>query len=176
VPQHCPTPRELDDLELLVSGALAPLTSYDAPGSAVTLALPPDLADAPTVELVDPEGLPLALVHLETDGSRRVEALTTAQHGPFRRLHLTPAQVRAQHAGRTFVPVAGPVTAAQLAQLRDLGPLVLLALVGHGTPDLSPVALLRATLRVAAALDAEVVAVPLATWTPRPTTRSGSRS
>jgi sulfate adenylyltransferase len=163
VPQHCPTPRELDDLELLVSGALAPLTSYDAPGSAVTLALPPDLADAPTVELVDPEGLPLALVHLETDGSRRVEALTTAQHGPFRRLHLTPAQVRAQHAGRTFVPVAGPVTAAQLAQLRDLGPLVLLALVGHGTPDLSPVALLRATLRVAAALDAEVVAVPLAT-------------
>ncbi len=162
MPQHCPTPRELDDLELLVSGALAPLTSYDAPGSPVTLTLPPDLAGAPTVELVDPEGLPLALAHLEADDSRRVEALTAAQHGPFRRLHLTPAQVRAQHAGRTFVPITGPVTETQLAQLRGLGPVVLLALVGHGTPELSPVALLRATLRVAASLDAEVVAVPLA--------------
>ena len=162
MPQHCPTPRELDDLELLVSGALSPLTAYDAPGSPVTLALPPDLALAPTVELVDPEGLPLALARLEADGSRQVEALTTAQHGPFRRLRLTPAQVREQHAGRTFVPVTGPVTERQLDQLRDLGPVVLLALVGHGTPELSPVALLRATLRVANSLDAEVVAVPLA--------------
>src|SRR5690606_26151038 len=25
VPQHCPTPRELDDLELLTTGALAPI-------------------------------------------------------------------------------------------------------------------------------------------------------
>ena len=44
-----------------------------------------------------------------------------------------------------------------------MGPLVLLALVGHGTPDLSPVALLRATLAAARHLpDAAVVAVPLA--------------
>jgi sulfate adenylyltransferase len=162
VPQHCPTPRELDDLELLTSGALAPLSSYGAPGSPVTLTLPADLADAPVVELVDPEGLPLALAYLEGDGSRRVEALTTAHYGPFRRLYLSPAQVREQHAGRTFVPVTGPVTDAQLDQLAGLGPVVLLALVGHGTPELSPVALLRATLRVAASLDAAVVAVPLA--------------
>ncbi|MDO9454936.1 adenylyl-sulfate kinase [Nocardioides sp.] len=161
-PQHCPTQRELDDLELLTSGALAPLTAYGAPGSPVTLTLPPELADAPTVELVDPEGLPLAHAHLEPDGSRRVEALTTAQHGPFRRLYLSPAQVRDRYAGRTFVPVTGPVSAAQLAQLQALGPLVLLALVGHGTPDLSAVALLRATVRVADALGADVVAVPLA--------------
>ncbi|WP_281289790.1 adenylyl-sulfate kinase [Nocardioides rubriscoriae] len=163
VPQHCPTPRELDDLELLVSGALAPLASYDVPGSPVTLTLPPELADAGTVELVDPEGLPLALAHLQADGSRRVEALTTAQHGPFRHLYLSPDQVREAYAGRTFVPVTGPVTAAQLAQLQALGSrAVLLALVGHGTPELSPVALLRATLRVADALGAAVVAVPLA--------------
>ncbi len=161
-PQHCPTPRELDDLELLVSGALAPLTAYDVPGSPITLTLPAELADAGTVELVDPEGLPLALAHREADGSRRVEALTTAQHGPFRRFYLSPAQVREAYAGRTFVPVSGPVTAAQLTQLADLGPVVLLALVGHGTPDLSPVALLRATLRVAEAIGAAVVAVPLA--------------
>ncbi|QCW51847.1 adenylyl-sulfate kinase [Nocardioides dongxiaopingii] len=161
-PQHCPTPRELDDLELIVSGA-APVASFGTPGSPLTLTLPDALAGEPVVELVDPEGLPLALVHLEADGARRVEPLTTAQHGPFRRLHLTPAEVRAQHAGRTVVPVTGPVTDDQLAQLTGLGPLVLLALVGHGTPDLSPVALLRATLRVAADLpDAVVVAVPLA--------------
>ena len=163
-PQHCPTPRELDDLELLSNGALAPLTAYDVPGSPVTLALPPDLAGAPVVELVDPEGLPLALAHLEADGSRRVEPLTHAQHGPVRRLYLSPREVREQHGaeGRTFVPVTGPVTDAQLDQLAGLGPVVLLALVGHGTPDLSPVALLRATLRVAESLDAVVVAVPLA--------------
>ena len=27
-PQHCPSPRELDDLELLLSGALAPLANF----------------------------------------------------------------------------------------------------------------------------------------------------
>ena len=42
VPQHCPTPRELDDLELLTSGALAPVTRRStSPGSPVTLDLPP---------------------------------------------------------------------------------------------------------------------------------------
>jgi sulfate adenylyltransferase len=44
-----------------------------------------------------------------------------------------------------------------------LGPVVLVPLVGHGTPDLSPVALIRASRIVAATLpDAAVVAVPLA--------------
>ena len=59
-PQYCPSPRELDDLELLISGALAPRTTFDVSDPGVTLALPPELADAPEVELVDPEGLPLA--------------------------------------------------------------------------------------------------------------------
>ena len=66
VPQHCPSPRELDDLELLTTGALAPVTRFDEPGSPVTLTLPPELADAATVELVDPEGLPLARVTTAT--------------------------------------------------------------------------------------------------------------
>ncbi len=162
-PQHCPAPRELDDLELLASGALAPLTGFDQPGSPVTLSLPADLVDEPVVELVDPEGLPLARVHRQDDGSRTVEPLTTAQYGPFRRLYLSPTQVRERYAVRTVVPITGPVTDTQLTQLSDLGPVLLLALVGHGTPDLSPVALLRATLRVAEGLDdAVVVAVPLA--------------
>ncbi len=165
VPQHCPTPRELDDLELLSSGALAPIAAFNEPGSPVTLALPPDVlaaaAESGEVELVDPEGLPLARVTLGDD-AWPVTTLTHAQYGPFRRLYLSPEQVREQHAGRTFVPVTDALTDEQVREINGLGPVVLLALVGHGTPDLSPVALLRATLLVAAHLDAVVVAVPLA--------------
>jgi sulfate adenylyltransferase len=153
--QHCPTPTELDDLELLVSGAYAPLDRFNAPGSVVTLDLPEGAVEA---ELVDPEGLPLARV--AADGS--LEPLTHAQYGPFRRLHLTPAQVREQHAGATFVPVVDALTMADLDELRGLGRVVLVALMGTGTSELSPVALVRATLAAAALLDdAGVVAVPL---------------
>jgi sulfate adenylyltransferase len=153
--QHCPTPTELDDLELLVSGAYAPLTRFNEAGSVVTLALPDGVLEA---ELVDPEGLPLARV--SADGT--LEALTRAQYGPFRRLHLTPAQAREQHAGATFVPVVDALTTADLDELRGLGRVVLVALTGTGTAALSPVALVRATLAAAELLDdAAVVAVPL---------------
>ncbi|CUR57614.1 putative adenylylsulfate kinase [metagenome] len=153
--QHCPTPAELDDLELLVSGAYAPVTRFNEPGSPVTLTLPDGTTEA---ELVDPEGLPLARV--SADGS--LEPLTHAQYGPFRRLHLTPAQAREQHAGATFVPVVDALTEADLDDLRGLGRVVLVALMGTGTPSLSPVALVRATLAAADLLDdASVVAVPL---------------
>ncbi len=165
VPQHCPAQRELDDLELLSSGALAPVTAYNEPGSPVTLVLPPDVlaaaAESGEVELVDPEGLPLARVEVSGE-VWPVTPLTHAQHGPFRRLYLSPEQVRAEHAGRTFVPVTDALTDEQLREINGLGPVVLLTLVGHGTPELSAVALLRATLLVAAHLDAVVVAVPLA--------------
>jgi sulfate adenylyltransferase len=163
VPQHCPTPRELDDLELLSTGALAPTSSFNEPGSPVTLGLPPALAEAGAVELVDPEGLPLAVVRTDTEDGWEVESLTHAQYGPFRRLYLTPAEARERYAGRTFVPVTDALTDTQLAELDGLGPVTLLALVGDGTPALPAVGLLRATLTAAAMLpDAAVVAVPLA--------------
>lgn len=153
--QHCPTPTELDDLELLASGAYAPVTRFNEPGSPVTLTLPDGATEA---ELVDPEGLPLARV--TADGS--LEPLTHAQYGPFRRLHLTPAQAREQYAGATFVPVVDALTEADLDDLRGLGRVALVALMGTGTPALSPVALVRATLAAADLLDdAAVVAVPL---------------
>jgi sulfate adenylyltransferase len=162
-PQHHPTPRELDDLELLTIGALAPVTRFNEPGSPVTLGLPADLAEAEAVELVDPEGLPLATVHPGAPDGWAVESLTHAQHGPFRRLYLTPAEVREQYAGRTFVPVTDALSDAQLAQIGALGPVALLALVGEGTPALPAVGLLRASIAAAAMLpDAVVVAVPLA--------------
>ena len=154
--QHCPSATELDDLELLVSGAYAPLTRFNAPDSPVTIALP---AGEDVVELVDPEGLPLARV---TAATGEVEPLTHAQYGPFRRLHLTPAQVREQHSGATFVPVTDALSEAELDEVRGLGRVVLVALNGTGTPGLSPVALVRATLAAADLLDdAAVVACPL---------------
>ena len=167
VPQHCPDARELDDLELLVTGALSPTRSFNEPGSPVTLTLPPELADEPEVEVVDPEGLPLARVTTsQADGVAGwpVTPVTHAQFGPFRRLYLTPAQAREEYAGSTFVPVVDAPTEEELDLLRSTGGrIVLLALVGSGTPELSPVALVRACLSAAGLLpDAEVVAVPLA--------------
>ena len=161
VPQYHPSPRELDDLELLTSGAVAPVTRFNEPGSPITLTLPPELAGAEAVELVDPEGLPLARV--SADGS--VEPLTNAQFGPFRRLYLSPAQTREQYADSTFVPVTDALDEDQVARLGAVdGRVVLVALVGHGTPALTPVGLLRASLAAASRLaDAAVVAVPLAT-------------
>ncbi|HIE69587.1 MAG TPA: hypothetical protein EYP98_05155, partial [Planctomycetes bacterium] len=92
-----------------------------------------------------------------------LEPLTHAQFGPFRRYYLSPAQVREQHPDRTVVPVVDALSEQQLEQLAAVGPALLLALVGTGTPDLTPTALIRATLAAAAHLeDAAVVAVPLA--------------
>ncbi len=84
LPQHCPSPRELDDLELLLNGGYAPRTTYDAagaPDAVVTLDLPETLRGQ-DIELVDPEGLPLA--RLAADGS--LTALSHPAFGPFRRL------------------------------------------------------------------------------------------
>ncbi|MDQ6523383.1 adenylyl-sulfate kinase [Nocardioides sp. LHD-245] len=165
LPQHCPTQRELDDLELLTSGAAAPIRGFNEPGSPLTLSLPDELAlhldEGNEIELVDPEGLPLARVSSVLRGLA-VTPLTHAQFGPFRRLYLSPAAVRERYAGRTFVPVTELMTDVQVEQLRGLGPVVLVALVGSGTPAVSPVGLLRAARRVAATIDAAVVAVPLA--------------
>lgn len=164
MPQHCPTPLELDDLELLTSGAAGPIVGFNEPGSPITLTLPDaleaHLEEGHEVELVDPEGLPLARVARTLRGLS-VEPLTHAQFGAFRELHLPPERARELYAGRTVVPVTDLVTDTQLAQLRELGPVLLAALVGVGSPAVSPVGLLRATVRVADLLDAEVVAIPL---------------
>lgn len=164
VPQHCPTPRELDDLELLTSGAAGPILGFNEPGSPITLDLPEALSlhldEGNEVELVDPEGLPLARI-AQTLRGLSVTPLAHAQFGPFRRLYLTPDLARATYAGRTVVPVTDLVTDSQFEQLRALGPVLLVALVGRGSAAVSPVALLRATTAVADLVDGAVVAVPL---------------
>jgi sulfate adenylyltransferase len=178
VPQHCPTPRELDDLELLSHGVLGP-DGFQGPDGTVTLQVPAAVADtartAGALELVDPEGLPLARVAVartyEADGLVGIEGPVTplahAEFGPFRRLHLSPARVREQYDESTVtVPVAGPLTEDDLDRIRKHAQgrrVLLLVLSGTGTSELSTPALLRATMRAAALLDdAGVVAVPLA--------------
>ena len=179
-PQHLPSPRELDDLELLSHGALAPLTGFDGPDGLVTLKAPGDVAESATaagsLELVDPEGVPLATVTVEStyDAGEltgivgEVTPITHNEFGAFRRLYLSPGQVKERYDERTVtVPVAGPLTDDDLAHITDSAngkPVLLLALVGTGSPeDLSASALLRATLTAAGMLpDAGVVAVPLA--------------
>jgi sulfate adenylyltransferase len=179
VPQHCPTPRELDDLELLVHGALTPLTGFEPAGGLVTLYVPAPVAEAAQMagelELVDPEGLPLARVAVESTYAAGdlvgiagpVTPLTHAEFGAFRRLYKSPEQVRAEHGAETLtVPVTDALTLADLDRIREKSggdPVLLLALTGHGTPLLSPPALLRASLLAAEQLGAaDVVAVPLA--------------
>jgi sulfate adenylyltransferase len=158
-PQFCPSQRELDDLELLLNGGYAPRATYDDDGP-VRLELPAPLRGE-AVELVDPEGVPLARYD-----AGRLTAMGAPSHGPFRRLHVAPAEVRAQHPDALTVPVAGPLTVDDLDAIegaRRGRPVVLLALVGTGTPQgSSAVGLVRATLAAADLLgDAHVVAVPL---------------
>jgi len=162
-PQYCPSPRELDDLELLLNGALAPQLTFDDGPVSIALpgALATTLAEGDAVDLVDPEGLPLA--SLSESG---LTALSAPSHGPFRRLHLAPAEVRTQHPDALTVPVAGALTEADLEAIRKARegrPVVLLALIGTGTPQgLTGVGLVRASLAAANLLgDAHVVAVPL---------------
>ena len=157
--QHCPSPRELDDLELLLNGAMAPRTGFDAEGGLVTVTRP----EPGELELVDPEGLPLARV--DEDG--RLARLSTPAYGAFRRLHLTPEQTRAQFEGALFVPVDTWLSTTDIAlieQRRGERAVVLLALSGHGTArNLSPLGLIRVSLAAAELLgNAHVVAVPLA--------------
>jgi sulfate adenylyltransferase len=178
VPQHCPTPRELDDLELLLHGVLG-LTGFEGPGGLVTLHVPTAVAAAAaaagSLELVDPEGVPLAAVEVrgtyDVDGAAGVQgpvrALAHNEFGAFRRLCLSPAEVKERYGVTTLtVPVVGPLTDQDLDRIRAAAgdqPVLLLTLTGTGTPELSPPALVRATLTAAGNLrDADVVAVPLA--------------
>jgi sulfate adenylyltransferase len=164
VPQHCPSPRELDDLELLLSGALAPRASFDRE---LTLELPPELLGLAQVDLVDPEGLPLA----RRDAHGRLTALSEPTYGAFRRLHLSPARAIRTYGERLVVAVFRPPNQRDLEQIRVAAherEVLLLALVGQGTPrEVSAVALLRTCLVAADELarhgiETDVVAVPLA--------------
>ncbi|MGI8576562.1 MAG: adenylyl-sulfate kinase [Nocardioidaceae bacterium] len=175
IPQWTPTQRELDDLDLLVNHSFQPpLRGFVDPSSTrelpITLVVSPEVAEVATgvgaLDLVDPEGAPLA--RLTVTGTwdagqgtvgliGGVESLAHNEFGPFRRLHLCPAELHRTHPADSLiaVPVSRALTYADLASIttaaRDQGrtPL-LLAAVGDGMPDgLSGPALVRATLAAA---------------------------
>ncbi len=177
LPQWTPAPRELDDLELLITGALS-VDGFVRPDQAdgVTLRVPSQVATSATqaggLELVDPEGLALAIVrpagtYPAGDGVTglvgTVEAVAVAEFGPYRNLHVAPAQLRVRHPDSFAVPVLAPPTARDIAAIgahaESTGRLpVLLVCTGHqAARGVSGPGLVRATLAAAELLPTAVV-------------------
>ena len=126
IPSLALSETQLADLELLLSGAFAPLARFMTTADVAAVADSWQLADgtpfpvpvvldvpagavpaeAARVALADPEGTPLAVLQiterapLEDSGLVRLAGPVTAQrvpeYGPFRRLMLTPAMAKAQ--------------------------------------------------------------------------------
>ncbi|MGA4993964.1 adenylyl-sulfate kinase [Nonomuraea bangladeshensis] len=183
-----PEPHELADLELLLSGAFAPLTGFlghddlhavhergtladGTPWPApVTLHLPAEVSPGDEVTLLDPEGLPLATLTVterEADGlvAGPVKGLGAPEHGPFARLRRTPAQVREELGGRAALAVTmrGPLDDLSeiVATAKELDALIMLLPLAYG--EGGP-AVVRAALRAKEQLPPStlVVSVPLA--------------
>ncbi len=213
---------QLGNLELLLSGAYAPLggfmTMADAAAvlegwrladgtpfpAVVTLdvpaaALPPAVQISDRLLLADPEGTPIAVLAIgertvlgpdlpRDDGPHPlgltdpaqvsmvrlagpVSASRVPEHGPFRRLMLTPAQCRAELGDGPVLAFASrsPLSGRQIGQIRHLAGqlrarVLILPLVGGraevvGTPQ----ALIRAVLAAVPSLPpgTKVVPVPL---------------
>ncbi|MDX6309939.1 MAG: sulfate adenylyltransferase [Nocardioidaceae bacterium] len=185
-PQWTPSQRELDDLDLLLNESFSPpLPGYVDPSQsgaagAITLVVDEDAAEqaiaAGQLDLVDPEGAPLARLFLTgtwtADDGRvglagPVSPLASISYGPFRRLYLSPADVHADHptASLLAVPVRRSLTSADLEVLDKAAQeqrktLLLLACVGEGmAQDLSGPALIRATGAAARHLESPVLVV-----------------
>jgi sulfate adenylyltransferase len=200
---------QLGDLELLLSGAYAPLTGFMGARDAAAVAEQGTLADgtawpipvtldvrrdalprnASRAVLADPEGTPLAVLEITERGKVPGAAALTRlagpvtgnrepEYGPFRRLMLQPAEVRAQLGDGPVLAFAtrGPLHSRQIGQLRHTAGqlkarLLLLPLVtGPADVVTRPEALVRAVLAAAASLPADtlVVPVPLAPRPPGP--------
>jgi len=190
IPQWTPSQRELDDLDLLVNGCFEPpLSGFVDPRSAgdaapitmrVSRAISELAQSAGQVDLLDPEGAPLARLVIESTWAAEdelvglcgpVTQLAPNQFGPFRGLHLAPEVLHASYDRDSLlaVPVTRPLTDADLEALHTAAAqaarsVLLVACVGDGMPDrLSGPALVRATLAASALLaDSEVVAASTA--------------
>ncbi|MEU8102365.1 adenylyl-sulfate kinase [Nonomuraea muscovyensis] len=180
-----PGARELADLELLLSGAFHPLTGFlghddlhavhergtladGTPWPApVTLRLPDEVAPGDEVTLLDPEGVPLAVLTVTERGhdglaAGPVRPLGAPEHGPFARLHRTPAKVREELGGRAALAVTmrGPLDDLTeiTATAKELDAVVLLLPLSYGEPG---PAVVRAALRAKERLPADTLVVPV---------------
>ena len=180
-PQYTPTPRELDDVELLRMGVLSPLEGFEGADGDVTLAVPHDLVEwareRDGLEITDPEGVPLAVVSIEdtypvdnelTGIVGEVRALPGAVRRAFGNRYVTPSASRTKLPSWTVtIPVDAPLTDGDIDSItREFGdhPLLFLVLAGAGSPrGLSGPGLVRATIAAASCFhDALVIAVPAA--------------
>lgn len=175
LPQFCPAPDILDDLELLRVGAFPPQRDL-RPDGAVTLHLPSDLMPAIRaaggVEIVDPEGVPL--VRLAATGRDcecgglvvSGEPAWVGKPSPrtFERFYVAPGT--AQAPDLVSVVVDRPITTEDLLEIAASAghrPLTFLVLAGptlaaHSTG----VNLIRSALSAAARMGrGDVVAIPL---------------
>ncbi|GAB3668252.1 bifunctional sulfate adenylyltransferase/adenylylsulfate kinase [Actinocorallia lasiicapitis] len=182
-----PTARELADLELLLSGAFAPLrgflgavdtatvqtggsladgTSWPAP---VNLRVPGELAGEARLVLQDPEGVPLAVLGVTeawpdpASGSHLVAGPVTQvrepAHGAFHGLRRTPAELDTVGLA---VATREPLHRKQLGQLRQVaekvgGGVLVLALLSGAHDE----ELVRALLAVRKDLPEGSVVVPV---------------
>jgi sulfate adenylyltransferase len=198
-PAWTPGEEQLGELELLTSGAFAPLRGYLGADDLEAVAERGELADgapwpvpvtltvpdtavpegASRLVLQDQEGSPLAVVEITErfpvpgGSSLRlagpVTALRPPEHGPFRALRRTPADVRAElGAGRVLALVTRrPLGQRQIGQLRHLADqlrarVLLLPLVA-GAADVvtRPESLVRTVLAAAEQLPASTLVVPV---------------
>lgn len=182
LPQYAPTPRELDDVELLRMGVLDPLHGFQPAGGAVTLEVPDDVVawaeDRGGLELTDAEGVPLGVVGIEQTYPTTTSGLTGVA-GDVRPLpgvisrafgdHYEPPSGPRTRLGPETVTVAvdRPLSRSDLDEISARAggaPVLFVVLAGTGTPrGLSPHGLIRITLLAARGVgDAEVVAAPAA--------------
>jgi sulfate adenylyltransferase len=167
------------------------VVALDVPAS--VLAAPADGPEPTHLVLADPEGTPVAVLQITeltplhaqgTDRAAGPELVRVAgparanrdlEHGPFRRLMLTPAESRAKLGDGPVLAYAtrGPLNSRQIGQLKHQAgqlraQILVLPLVGGPAEVVrSPQALIRTVLAAAPSLPAGtlVVPVPLA---PRP--------
>jgi sulfate adenylyltransferase len=198
-PAWTPGEAQLGELELITSGAFTPLSGYltaaDLSAVAargeladgtpwpvpVTLSVPatavPD--DAGHLVLQDQEGSPLAVVEITERASDAtgatlrlagpVTALRAPEHGPFRAMRRTPADVRQELAGAPVLALATrrPLSQRHIGQLRHLAAqlkarILLLPLVaGPARVVTRPEALVRAVLAAARQLPHTTLVVPV---------------
>jgi sulfate adenylyltransferase len=173
------------------TGALADGTAFPVPVSLEVPAasLPPQLAVATSGQLMlaDPEGTPVAILQIAertplrtpaADGDAGPELVRLAgtvganralEHGPFRRLMLSPAETRARLSDGPVLGYAtrAPLNSRQIGQLRHLAgqlraQILLLPLTGGPAEVVhSPQALIRTVLAAAASLPAGSLVVPV---------------
>ncbi|HSR83883.1 MAG TPA: adenylyl-sulfate kinase [Streptosporangiaceae bacterium] len=196
------SPVQLGDLELLLSGAFAPLTGFmtvtDTASVAdrwrladatpfpvpITLDVPASVqpADAPAdrILLADPEGTPIAVMTVDerTDLGDTGDLVRLAgpvaanrppEHGPFRRLMVSPAAAQTELGDRPALAFAtrGPLTSRQIGQVRHLAGqlkarvLILPLVSGHAAVVGSPQALIRSVLAAMPSLPADSMVVPV---------------